>query len=154
MTPTLRLIVAFAPALLLAQSWGTRPPRIVSRTEPQYSEEARRAGVNTTITVRLMVNENGMPQDIQVVHGAGFGLDESAIRAIEAWRFEPGAKEGKPFPASTHVELNFSLLDKGRAGQTVRLNFSLAPGRWRVWPVNGSGRRGNPSEWRTFRYLN
>ena len=27
------------------------------------------------------------------------------------------------------------------------------PGRWRVWPVNPSGQRGQPSEWRTFRYL-
>jgi len=27
------------------------------------------------------------------------------------------------------------------------------PGRWRVWPVNKQGKRGNPSEWRTFRYL-
>jgi hypothetical protein len=27
------------------------------------------------------------------------------------------------------------------------------PGRWRVWPVNSSGQRGNPSEWRTFRFL-
>jgi len=26
------------------------------------------------------------------------------------------------------------------------------PGRWRVWPVNAKGERGNPSEWRTFRY--
>ena len=26
-------------------------------------------------------------------------------------------------------------------------------GRWRVWPVNNTGQRGNPSEWRTFRYL-
>jgi TonB family protein len=26
------------------------------------------------------------------------------------------------------------------------------PGRWRVWPVNGEGKRGTPSEWRTFRY--
>jgi TonB family protein len=93
--------------------------------------------VNTTITVSLVVNENGMPQDIQVVHGAGFGLDESAIRAIQAWRFEPGAKEGKPFRASTHVELNFSVLDKAHAGQTARLNFSLAPGVQRPELIEG-----------------
>ena len=26
------------------------------------------------------------------------------------------------------------------------------PGRWRVWPVNAKGERGNPSEWRGFAY--
>lgn len=27
------------------------------------------------------------------------------------------------------------------------------PGRWRIWPVNAAGERGQASEWRTFRYL-
>jgi hypothetical protein len=26
------------------------------------------------------------------------------------------------------------------------------PGRWRIWAVNADGKRGIPSEWRTFRY--
>jgi TonB family protein len=123
----LRLIGALAPALLLAQSWGTRPPRVISRVEAEYSEEARRAGVNTTVVVSLTVNENGAPQDIKIVRGAGFGLDERAIRAIESWRFEPGSKEGKPQAAATRVEIHFGLSDKAHAGQTARLNFNLAP---------------------------
>jgi TonB family protein len=126
---TPRPIVAFAHAvLLLAQSWGTRPPRIISRSEPQYSEEARRASVNTTVTVSLLVDESGSPRDIKVVRGAGFGLDEMAIRAIQTWRFEPGTREGKPFAASTHVDLHFKVFDQTRAGQTARLRFSLGPG--------------------------
>jgi len=37
---------------------------------------------------------------------------------------------------------------------TFTFNFVGAqPGRWRVWPVNAAGERGNCSEWRTFRYL-
>jgi len=27
------------------------------------------------------------------------------------------------------------------------------PGRWRIWPLNAAGERGQSSEWRTFRYL-
>lgn len=127
MTPIPRLTAPLAPALLLAQTWATRPPRVISRAEPAYSQEASRAAVNTTIIVSLVVNENGAPQDIKVVRGAGFGLDEMAIRAIETLRFEPGTKEGKPFAASTHVELHFSVLDKNHARQTARLNFGLAP---------------------------
>jgi TonB family protein len=123
-----RRIAVFAPAaLLLSQTWSARPPRVVSRSEPEYSEEARRASVNTTIAVSLVVNENGVPEDIKVVQGAGFGLDEMAIRAIETWRFEPGTKEGKPTAAAIHVEVSFRLFDRTRAGQTARLNFNLAP---------------------------
>jgi TonB family protein len=133
----MRLALLFAPALLLAQTWATRPPRVISRAEPEYSEEARRAGVNAAIVVSLLVNENGAPRDINVVRGAGFGLDERAIRAIEAWRFEPATKEGKPFAAPTHVELHFSVLDKAHASQTARLNFGLAPGVERPELIKG-----------------
>jgi TonB family protein len=95
--PACRPIAVFAPAvLLLAQSWSARPPRVISRAEPEYSEEARRAGVTATVTVSLVVNENGAPRDIKVVRRAGFGLDEIAIRAIEAWRFEPGPRRASP----------------------------------------------------------
>jgi tetratricopeptide (TPR) repeat protein len=51
--------------------------------------------------------------------------------------------------------------DKNIPGICVRstatactFNFVGAqPGRWRVWPINAAGERGNCSEWRTFRYL-
>jgi len=124
-------------ALWLAQSWGTRPPRVVSRVEPAWTEEAHRAAVNTTIVVKLMVSDKGTPEDIRVVRGAGFGLDEMAIQAIETWRFEPAFKEGKPFQAPTRVELHFGISDKARTGQTARLNFSLSPGVQRPELIQG-----------------
>lgn len=131
-------IALFMPvALLLAQTWSTRPPRIIARTEPQYSEEARRAGVSTTITVSLVVNENGVPEDIRVVRGAGFGLDEMAVRAIETWRFEPAIREGKPFKTSSRVEMHFNLPDKAHADQTARLHFDLPPGLERPQLIQG-----------------
>ena len=133
----MRFSLLLAPALLLAQTWATHPPRVVSRAEPEYSEEARRAGVNTTIMVSLVVNEDGAPQDIKVVRGAGFGLDEMAIRAIETWRFEPATKEGKPFAAPTQVELHFNLLDKAHHNQTAWLNFGLASGVERPELIKG-----------------
>jgi TonB family protein len=128
MTKTLGPMAALAPALLLAQNWAVRPPRVVSQLQAEYSEEARRAGVNTIVVLSLVVGENGTPQDIKVVRSAGFGLDEMAIRAIESWRFEPGTRQGQPYAAPTHIEMRFSLADKTRTGQTARLNFSLPTG--------------------------
>jgi len=124
-------------ALLLAQSWGTRSPRVISEGEPAYSDEARRAGVNTTVMLSLVVNETGAPEDIRVVRGAGFGLDEMAVRAIETWRFEPGIREGKAFKAPTRIELHFKNANKAHRDQTARLSFSLAPGVERPELVQG-----------------
>jgi TonB family protein len=128
MTKTLGPMAALAPALLLAQNWAIRPPRVISQLQAEYSEEARRAGVNTIVVLSLVVGEKGTPQDIKVVRSAGFGLDEMAIRAIESWRFEPGTKQGAPYAAPTHIEMRFSLADKTRTGQTARLNFGLPTG--------------------------
>jgi TonB family protein len=126
--PYIRVAQALAStAVLCAQSWSARPPQVLWRSEPVYTEEARRAGVNTAIMVTLVVDENGLPRDLKVVRSAGFGLDEAAIRAIETWRFEPAVKEGKPFPSSTHVEIHFTTLDKAHHGQDARLSFGLAP---------------------------
>jgi TonB family protein len=128
MTKTLGPMAALAPALLLAQNWAIRPPRVISQLQAEYSEEARRAAVTTIVVLSLVVGENGTPQDIKVVRSAGFGLDEMAIRAIESWRFEPGTKQGAPYAAPTHIEMRFSLADKTRTGQTARLNFGLPTG--------------------------
>ncbi len=120
-----RLVWFLSATVILAQGWGSRPPRVISRVEPEYSAEARRAGVNTTLMMSLLVDEEGVPRDIKVVRGAGFGLDEMAVRAIETWRFEPGTKEGKPFATTSHVELRLQILNQKHTGQTARLNFSL-----------------------------
>jgi hypothetical protein len=57
-------MAASVPVLLFAQTWSARPPRVIFRSEPEYSEEARRAGVNATINVSLVVGEDGVPRDI------------------------------------------------------------------------------------------
>ena len=138
MTRALRLFIILAGAAPLAgQTWGARPPRVLSRSEPEYTEEARRAGVNTIILASLVVDEQGKPQDIRIVRGAGFGLDESAIRALQTWRFEPALKEGKAYRATTHIEIHLLTPDRAHHGQTVRLDFGLGPGVERPRLVSG-----------------
>ena len=82
-------------------------PKIVQHREPSYSGEARRALVNAKVLVDLVVNEMGMPENVQIKRGAGFGLDEMAIIAVEAWRFNPGMKAG----TAVKVLANDSIFD-------------------------------------------
>ncbi|SRR5216684_6185830 len=69
-------------------------PIIVWKVEPKYTEEARKAGVESKVVATIVVREDGTPTKIRVARGAGFGLDEKAIEAIEAWHFKPS--EGSP----------------------------------------------------------
>ncbi len=85
------------------------PPSISKKVEPNYSEEARKAKFEGTVVLSLVVDEQGLPQNIKVSRSLGLGLDEKAIEAVEQWRFTPGTKDGKPVPVIVTINVNFKL---------------------------------------------
>ncbi|HEY2844668.1 MAG TPA: TonB family protein [Bryobacteraceae bacterium] len=89
---------------------GVSAPVPVYRPEPEYSEEARKAKWQGAVMLSLVVDENGVPQDIKVIRSIGLGLDQKAIEAVQKWRFKPGAKDGKAVPVIANIEVNFRLL--------------------------------------------
>jgi TonB family protein len=103
-----------------------RPPTIVSKVEPQYSEEARKAGLEGTVLLKIIVDTDGKPKDPKVLRSLGLGLDEKAIIAVSDWQFQPGAKDGQPVPVQAQIEVNFRLLEA--KGHVARVGFQLPPG--------------------------
>src|SRR5579863_4467893 len=69
-------------------------PAVVSKAEPEYTEEARIVGLEGAVVLSLVVSEDGTARDIRVRRPLGLGLDEQAIKAVGAWRFRPGTKQG------------------------------------------------------------
>ncbi len=74
-----------------------------------YSEGARKAGVEGSVVLWLIVDADGLPQQIKVQRSLGMGLDEEAVRAVKQWRFQPAIKDGKPVPVMINVQVNFRL---------------------------------------------
>lgn len=89
---------------------GVSAPTILSKVEPEYSEEARKAKWQGTVVLSLVVDDQGRPQALKVVRSLGLGLDQKAIEAVEKWRFRPGMKDGKAVPVMATIEVNFRLL--------------------------------------------
>jgi protein TonB len=85
-------------------------PVLVAKTEPEYSEEARKAKYSGEVLLSIVVDEHGVPRDIHVVRPLGLGLDEKAIEAVMKWRFRPGMKGGRPVATQAQVQVNFRLL--------------------------------------------
>jgi periplasmic protein TonB len=85
-------------------------PQLISKVEPEYSEDARKAKYSGTVLLSIVVDEHGMPRDIHVIRQLGLGLDEKAIEAVMKWRFRPGMKGGRPVATQAQVEVNFRLL--------------------------------------------
>ena len=85
------------------------PPHVISTPSPAYSEEARKARLEGTVMLSLVVGDDGMPYGIHVAKSLGMGLDEQAISAVRSWKFEPGTYQGKKVPVQISVEVSFHL---------------------------------------------
>lgn len=83
---------------------------ILEKPKPQYSEEARKLGIEGDVLVDVIFPASGPVQVIRVTKGLGHGLDEAAIRAAQQIRFKPAMQDGKPvdFPATVHIEFQIA----------------------------------------------
>ncbi len=86
------------------------PPLLISKVEPEYSLEARKAKIEGSVLLRFIVDLNGRARDIRVIRGLGFGLDENAMRAVSEWRFRPAIKDGVPVEYTAMAEVSFRFL--------------------------------------------
>jgi protein TonB len=90
---------------------GVGYPSCLYCPEPQYSEDARKAKFQGIVVLQVVIQPDGHATNIQVVKGAGLGLDEKAIEAVRTWRFKPAiGPSGTPVATITPIEVNFRLL--------------------------------------------
>jgi len=89
---------------------GVIMPSILTRAEPKYSEEARKAKLGGSIQLSVVVDATGTPTQIAVLRPLGLGLDEAAIAAVSQWKFKPGTKYGAPVPVIAQIEVTLHLL--------------------------------------------
>ncbi len=75
-----------------------------------YPERARRNGVQGTVVVKFIVNEDGKAQNFEIIRGIGHGCDRAAIKAIERAKFEPGMNtDGSAIPVEFSLPVTFRL---------------------------------------------
>ena len=91
---------------------GVSPPGLIHKVEPQYSEEAAKAGLVGKVLLQVVVGTDGKPRDMKVIRSLGLGLDENAIAGVGAWEFVPGNKDGQPVNVRVRIEVTFSQLER------------------------------------------
>lgn len=104
------------PARRLSE--GMTPPKAISRIEPVYPEEAKKARIAGIVIIEATINEAGVVTEASVVKPLPFGLDQAALDAIQQWRFEPATQDGRPVPVKFHFTFNFKT-DDGKAEGAV-----------------------------------
>ena len=84
-------------------------PVLLSKVEPEYSQDARAAKYQGTVLLYVEIGPDGSAHNIKVSRGLGLGLNEKAIQAVRLWKFKPSTKDGQPVTVQANIEVNFRL---------------------------------------------
>ncbi|MBZ4395868.1 energy transducer TonB [Myxococcus sp. AS-1-15] len=85
-----------------------REPQLASEVKVPYPEEARRLGVEGTVTLSITIDPEGRVVNARVLNGPGHGLEEAARNAILRFRFRPAFKGGEA--VSTEMKYAYTFL--------------------------------------------
>lgn len=93
------------PSLPVAQ-----PLKVSRRVEPLYPPSARRAGEAGSVQLRILVDERGVPGEVQIAKSSGFArLDDAAVQAVRRWRFIAATNGNDTIAAWTQIAITFQL---------------------------------------------
>ena len=85
---------------------GITPPRVIRQVNPRYPTNRGVRAVGSVI-IALVVSSKGLPKDPHVVKSLDKDLDESAVEAVQEWRFAPAEKNGKAVAVRVSVQIQF-----------------------------------------------
>ncbi len=88
---------------------GVEPPRLLAEVKPDYTEDARRRGIEGDVVMEIVVRRDGRVGDVRILQGLGGGLDQQAVTAVRRWRFAPGTRRGTPVDVMVEVAVEFKL---------------------------------------------
>ena len=110
-----------SPAPILRRRFGEGAHRICEadvtmatatrQVRPNYTRAAMDAQIQGTVLLEAVVQTDGHVGETRVLRSLDtkYGLDLEAIRACQAWTFEPAQLHGSPVPLIVTMEMSFTL---------------------------------------------
>lgn len=112
---TAALVAVVSPSVLGQSVYKAGPgitlPSVVREVKPDYTVEAKRAGIRGSVFMSVVVEADGSVGAVEVTRSLDkeHGLDQEAVKAMKQWAFKPGTKDGKPVAVEVTVEMTFTL---------------------------------------------
>ena len=104
------------PALHVSPSGAAAQPRQAARPDhaqspkPIYPLALRDLGVSGVVWLRVWVDHNGRPREIELAKGSGYRLfDEAALRAVQHWHFIPAKNEQQSLASWVEFAVRFVI---------------------------------------------
>jgi TonB family protein len=99
---------------------GVSAPKVLSTVNPEYTDMARKKKMSGGCVIGPVVDAQGNPQDIHVARSVADnyepklkkiaeGLDQTAMKAVSQYRFNPAEYQGKPVPVHVKIEIRFQI---------------------------------------------
>lgn len=86
-----------------------KKPEILVKTQPRYTELARRANIEGVVILKAVIDERGYVTDLQVIKDLPMGLDKAAMDAVRTWRFRPATLHDRPVKVYYNLTVNFTI---------------------------------------------
>jgi len=83
---------------------------LLDRVEPEYPDAARRARVQGSVTIDVLIASDGRVADANPV-GGNPQLAEAAAAAVRKWRYKPYSVNGQKVSVRTQVPVTFMLAE-------------------------------------------
>jgi TonB family protein len=89
-------------------------PRYLNAARPSYPLMARMRGYEGMVVLAVEVLTDGRAGEVRIKKSSGYALlDQSALNAVRAWRFEPARKMDTPLVMTVDIPVRFSLSEPG-----------------------------------------
>ncbi|MGO9437448.1 MAG: TonB family protein [Terracidiphilus sp.] len=84
------------------------PPIPIHTVDADFADPFAKNPYIQVALVDVLVGADGLPKEVRVARGLGFGLDEKASAAVWHYRFLPATKKGIPISARKTVMVSFA----------------------------------------------
>lgn len=69
-----------------------RAPQVIKETKAIYPKAAQKMGIEGVVEMNVRISATGQVEEVQLIRGPGYGLNESAVEAMKAFVFSPAIK--------------------------------------------------------------
>lgn len=84
-------------------------PEVVKQVPPQYPEVARRAGIQGSVILKVLIGTQGQVEQATVLRGKEI-LQKAALEAIYQYQFKPARQNDKPVKVWLTMPIRFQLV--------------------------------------------
>jgi len=81
---------------------------LIQRVQPEYPPLAKQARIQGTVLLHAVIDREGKIEDLQVLGGHPL-LVETALKAVQQWRYRPYYLDGEPVEVETQITIHFTL---------------------------------------------